>query len=96
MIEESARISKNPNVVHRTLQEGAVLLHLESGQYHGLNEVGTLLWELLDEERDLAGLVAATRKRLEDPPHQLEVDVARFLANLRDRDLITVDKARGD
>ena len=91
MIEESARISKNPSVVHRTLEEGAVLLHLESGEYHGLNEVGTLLWELLDEERDLAGLVAAARKRFEAPPVRLETDVARFVTSLRDRDLIRVD-----
>ena len=92
MIEDSARISKNPNIVHRSLQEGAVLLHLESGQYHGLNEVGTLLWKLLDEERDLAGLVAAARKRFEDPPLQLEADVTAFLVHLRDRDLIRVDE----
>ena len=91
MIEESARISRNPNVVHRTLPEGAVLLHLGSGEYHGLNEVGTLLWELLDEERDLAGLVAAARTRVAAPPLELEADVARFLAVLRDRDLVRVD-----
>ena len=91
MIDEGATISKNPDVVHRTLQEGAVLLHLGSGEYHGLNEIGTLLWELLDGERDLAGLVAATRKRVDAPALELEADVARFLAHLRDRDLIRVD-----
>ncbi len=44
-------IRKNPQVVYRTLAgEGGVLLHLESGAYHGLYEVGTLIWGLLDEE----------------------------------------------
>ena len=45
-----------------------MLLHLESGAYHGLNETGSLIWGLLDGERDFAALVAGLRERLEDPP----------------------------
>jgi hypothetical protein len=82
-------LRKNPQVVYRALAgEGGVLLHLESGAYHGLNEVGTLIWGLLDEERTLDQLVAELRERLLDPPEDLRGEVERFLADLRERDLL--------
>ncbi|MGH3016164.1 MAG: PqqD family protein, partial [Gaiellaceae bacterium] len=64
------------------------LLHLESGAYHGLNEIGTLIWGLLDEERTFDALVAELRGRLLDPPDDLSGEVERFLADLRERDLL--------
>ena len=66
-------IRRNPSVVYRELagEGGAVLLHLESGAYHGLNETGVLIWSLIDGERTLDALVAELRERLEDAPDDL-------------------------
>ena len=85
----AAAIRRNPQVVYRALAgEGGVLLHLESGTYHGLNEIGTLIWGLLDEEKTFDGLVEKLRERLLDPPDDLSGEVERFLADLRERDLL--------
>jgi hypothetical protein len=82
-------IRKNPQVVYRALAgEGGVLLHLESGAYHGLNEVGTLIWSLLDDEKTFDQLLAELRDQLVDPPDDLSGEVERFLADLRERDLL--------
>jgi hypothetical protein len=83
-------IRKNPQVVYRELagEGGGVLLHLESGAYHGLNETGLLIWSLIDGERTVAELVTELEGRLEDAPHDLGDQTGRFLADLRDRDLI--------
>ena len=83
-------IRRNPQVVYRELagEGGGVLLHLESGAYHGLNETGSLIWDLIDGERDFAALVAGLRERLDDAPDDLDAETERFLADLRERDLI--------
>jgi len=82
-------IRKNPQVVYRALAgEGGVLLHLESGAYHGLNEIGTLIWSLLDDGKTFDELVAEVREQLLDPPDDLSGEVERFLADLRERDLL--------
>jgi hypothetical protein len=84
-----AVIRKNPQVVYRALAgEGGVLLHLESGAYHGLNTIGTLIWGLLDEEKTFDQLVTELRDHLLDPPDDLPGEVERFLADLRERDLL--------
>ena len=83
-------IRRNPQVVYRELagEGGGVLLHLESGAYHGLNETGSLIWDLIDGERDFAALVSGLRERLDEAPDDLDAETERFLADLRERDLI--------
>jgi Coenzyme PQQ synthesis protein D (PqqD) len=85
-----ARIKRNPQVVYREVGDGGgVLLHLDSGAYHGVNRIGTVIWELLDGERTRADVVAALSDKLEDPPAELEADVDAFLDGLQERDLIS-------
>ena len=82
------RLRRNPQVVYRELHEGGVLLHLDSGQYHGVNEIGSVIWELVDGDRTLSGIVAEVRARVEEPPAELDADVESFVRGLRSRDLI--------
>ena len=71
---------------------GGVLLHLETGQYHGVNSVGALVWSLVgDDGARFGDLVDAVRAQIEDPPADLTEDVAAFLSDLRSRNLITLE-----
>ncbi len=83
-------IRRNPQVVYRELagEGGGVLLHLDSGAYHGLNETGSLIWDLIDGTRGFHALVAELREQLDDAPDDLDGEIERFLADLRERDLI--------
>ena len=89
-VEPSSTLQKNEDVAFRRLAagEGGVLLHLESGEYHGINEVGCLVWEHLDGERTVDGVAAAIRDGIEDPPPDLVDEVISFLESLRERDLV--------
>lgn len=92
MIGTESKVRRNPNVVARDLaeEEGGVLLHLVSGEYHGVNPVGLAIWELLEEERTVGDVVTGLRARVEDPPPQLEADVLRFLQQVHERDLVVL------
>lgn len=86
----SSRVKRNENVAFRRLAEGegGVLLHLETGQYHGINEVGCLIWELLDGERTVDGVAVELEDAVEDSPSDLTGVVVVFLGDLRERDLV--------
>jgi len=87
-----SKVRQNDQVVARELSpaEGGVLLHLESAQYHGVNPVGLLIWELLDGERTVSEVIDAVRDRVQDPPPQLDDDVMQFLTDVRERHLVVV------
>ncbi|HUR18785.1 MAG TPA: PqqD family protein [Acidimicrobiales bacterium] len=93
MIEPDTRLRRNSEAVYRQLAEGSggVVLHVGSAQYHGVNEVGGLIWSLLEEEVTFAQLLTSLRTRIDDPPAGLDEEAAEFLEALRERDLAQFD-----
>jgi Coenzyme PQQ synthesis protein D (PqqD) len=93
LIGSESTVRPDPQVVARDTAEGegGVLLHLTSGQYHGVNPVGLAIWELMKDGCTVSDLVDRLRDRVEDPPPSLEDDVLFFLTSIRDRDLIIVE-----
>lgn len=89
-MQAARKIKRDEEVVYRDLAagEGAVLLHVGSGAYHGLNATGSLIWSLIDGERTRDDIVRDLREQLEDPPSGIERDVDQFLDDLRRRKLI--------
>ncbi len=82
-------LQKSEDVVYRDVGEGAgVLLHVKSGQYHGLNETGAFLWRLIDGTRTIDDIVAELREAVDEPPSQLRRDVEAFIESMRERDLL--------
>jgi hypothetical protein len=80
---------RDPQVVFRRLagEDGGVLLHLDSGSYHGVNNTGSVIWELIDGERSRDDILGEMRARFPDAP-ELEKELAEFLDGLLERGLI--------
>ncbi len=89
-------VRRSDRVVSRelTTEAGGVLLHLDSGAYHGLNPVGTAIWRLIGESGvTFEYLVDALREELPDAPEDLASHVEDFVESLVQRDLATLDAA---
>lgn len=88
-MQQESTIQRNPRVVFRQLSDGSgVLLHLDSTEYHGLDPIGALIWDLLDSPKTMDVLLAELRASLTDTPPALADDIQEFVGNLKDRDLI--------
>jgi hypothetical protein len=90
MIEATTVLRRNPRVEYRSMGEGegGVLLHLDTAAYHGLNEVGALIWRLLEEPKAFDTLLQELRDRLQDPPPHFEEEIGQFVSELAERDLV--------
>ena len=87
-IRAATSVRRSPRASFRRLENGsAVVLHLDTAQYHGLNEVGAAIWDLADG-RTFEEIVRGLREQLEDPPPELEADVTAFLEALHERELV--------
>jgi hypothetical protein len=78
----------SPAVVFRQLEDGAVLLDLESGVYFGLDEVGTRIWALLLERGTPAAVCEAMLDEFEVEPAVLAADVLRLVSELQQNGLL--------
>ena len=84
-------VRRNPRVVFRAIEDGGVLLHLDTTAYHRVNRTGALIWDEIGEGRTEGGIVAAVRREMSNAPTGTEDDVAWYIEALASRDLITVD-----
>jgi hypothetical protein len=61
-LKSETRLNHTPEATFQEVAGEAILIHLHTGVYYSLNEVGTSFWNLLDGQRtiaDCAGLIAA-------------------------------------
>jgi hypothetical protein len=95
VISAQAKVVRGQRVVFRELgaDEGGVLLHLDSGQYHRLNRMGCTIWGMIDGMRTVTDLAEEVHKVALDAPAHLREDVHQFLEGLLARDLIAVTES---
>ena len=84
-------VDVHPDVVWREIEGEIVLLHLTTGLYYGLDEIGAAIWRHLME----AGMSLETvRDRLiaefEGDPAAIERDLLELVARLSDARLLSI------
>jgi len=85
----SARWKRTASVVQAEMApEQAALLHLGTGQYHVLNEVGTHIWTLLQLPRAPDELCTALCSEYDVDPQRCADEVATYLNVLHAAQLI--------
>ncbi len=86
---EQATVQRNPRVVFRQLNDGSgVLLHLDSTNYHGLDPMGAVIWNLLESPKTIDMLLAELRASFPETPPALADDIHEFVGDLKERDLV--------
>ena len=64
------------------------MLDTEAGRYFALNDVGTYLWELLEQPRSMPELRMAVCAEFDVDAAACEADVSAFLRSLMDSGLV--------
>ncbi len=85
-------LSKHPEVVCTELEEGAVLLNLETRSYYSLDRVGLDIWNLIDSvdgAAELADRLVQSYEAGDESPRAL---VDAFLERLRSEALIVASE----
>ena len=83
-------IVQNPQAAWRVYDGEAVIVSPEDSTLHTLNEVGTLVWEAADGHTPLSAIVTRICARYDVDAPAAERDVEIFVAELRERGLISV------
>lgn len=83
------------HVVYRSFEGETLLLNLASGEYHGLNETGGRLLELLKEPgTTLRDAIATLAAEYEVDANAIEPELADFCRSLAARGLVELSPER--
>lgn len=86
----SLRVVLSASVVRQTTGDGLVLVDTKTGERFGVNDVGARIWSLLQESRDVDGLIQSLEAEYAAPAGRLRADVLAFLSELQAQHLLTL------
>ena len=90
-MEEIKKYLKNPSVVSTELDDGAVLLNLDTKYYYNLNVTGFRIWQALEDTRSPSLIAAEFANEYETDIERVNLSLARLIEELEKEGLIIVD-----
>lgn len=91
MISLRQKITISPEVLSQEVDGETVLLDLQSESYFGLDEVGTRIWQLLNDSADLQTVFAILLDEFDVDEKQLDKDLQEHIAQLVEAGLISLE-----
>ena len=67
-----------------------VILNLKNGAYYGLNDIGVLVWNMIQKPCPVAAICDAVQESYDVERAQIEQDIVDLLQDLANEDLIEV------
>lgn len=87
----ASKVAISDEVLMQEVGDEVVLLDLASERYFGLDPVGTRIWELLPQRRDLAAVHQALCEEFDALPATIEHDLLALVRTLAEAGLVTVE-----
>jgi hypothetical protein len=82
-------LRRSPNATFQVVADEAILIHLHTGAYYSLNDVGTSFWQLLDGERSLADCAGQIAAEYNAPQEVVLSDLVELAEDLAAEGLVT-------
>lgn len=83
-------VAWHPEQVTAAVDDEVIVMGLIRGQYIGLDDIGSVLWRLLEQPQTVGHLCDQLGQRYRGVPDVIASDVTAFLEELRAIDLIQV------
>jgi hypothetical protein len=83
-----AQVIKDPEVVETVLEEGTVLLNLRTKFYYSLNNVGYMIWQLLDVSEDSQDLLDKVMTVYQSEDGRIKDSLSNFIKELEREQLL--------
>ncbi len=87
----SARVRPSDDVTFRELDGESVLLNLATGIYFGLDEVGTRIWQLIEEYGRLSDVCDAVTREFAVDSDTAGRDLSDLVREMSSRGLVEIE-----
>jgi hypothetical protein len=81
-LDSQTRLRHSPDATYQIVADEAILIHLKSGVYYSLNEVGTAFWNLMDGARSLGDCATTLAGEYAAPVEVIQSDLSEVANDL--------------
>lgn len=90
IVDKISRIVAKQGHLATDLGDETVIFNTECEKYYGLNDVGTLIWTLIQEPRTIDEIVKIVAAEYDVEPERFERDLTKLLQDLQSANLIEI------
>lgn len=83
-------VKRNPEMITNEVDGELVMMSIENGEYYGLDEIGSRIWELIETPLSLKELVTKLIEEFEVTEEECMADTLDFISELNERNLVLV------
>ncbi len=95
MVDKKFRIyQKNPSVLCTELDDGAILLNLDTKYYYTLNSTGLRIWQIMDDFKDPLEIAQKLAIEYEVEEERAMASVVKVIEKLEQEKLILILKTK--
>lgn len=87
----ASKVTISSDAILREVEGESVLVDLRSESYFGLNEMGTRIWRLIEENGTLQTVFDSLLEEYDVEPDRLERDLSGIVAELAEAGLLVID-----
>jgi hypothetical protein len=91
-LTEQTTIHRNPKLMTASVHDETVMMDIDGGQYYGLDDIGTVIWQRLESPQSFGALVDGLASEYEADRAVIAADVARLLTLMAERKVVTFDQ----
>ncbi len=88
-MDSTTRYQCDADVTFQKLEDATVIVHLGTGRIHHTNATGSRIWELLNEGRSVAEVLAVLGAEFDAPAEELQQELADFVGLLAGENMIS-------
>jgi hypothetical protein len=83
-------VQRNPKLIANQMDGEIVMLSIDKGEYYGLDEIGSRIWELLETPMEIDHLIDSLISEFEVTREECYNDTLDFLKEMLEKDLLLV------
>lgn len=91
VITESISVARATDVVAVEIDGDTVMMRIRSGMYYGLEDVGSRIWELITEPRQVSQVIDGLMEEYKVERAQCQANTLDLLNHLYEEGLIRID-----
>ena len=88
MSDQATKFTQSNKVTHADVQDETILLHIERGEYFGLNAVGRSIWQFLETPHSKADVIGKLVDEYNAEEATIRSDVDRLFDQMQQNGII--------
>ncbi|MCB0253970.1 MAG: PqqD family protein [Caldilineae bacterium] len=90
LVPDSVATKDPSQIISRTVDDEALIIHLTSGSYYSLNAVGTRVWESIDGTRTVEDIAKIIQTEFDADFDRIETEVISLVTDLAQEGLVQI------